>query len=164
MTAPALLQVVPRAEPRFAGRRPPLRIGVRRRRLLTQLLAADAPPFVVVVAPAGYGKTTLLCDWSAADPRPFAWVTLHRGLDDPSTLLRSITRALDAAQRSADDSVVLVLDDVHVLRSEPARDVIASLATQPPPGLTVALASRAEPPLAGRAPADAGRVARTARR
>ena len=105
---------------------------MRRPRLLTPLLAADGPPFVVVVAPAGYGKTTLLCDWSAADPRPFAWVTLHRGLDDPSVLLRSITRALDAARRAGD--VVLVLDDVHVLRSEPARDVIASLATQPPPG------------------------------
>jgi LuxR family maltose regulon positive regulatory protein len=141
MTAPALLQVVPRPDSRFAGR-PPLRQGVRRRRLLTRLLAADCPPFVVLVAPAGYGKTTLLSDWSAADPRSFAWITLHRGLDDPSSVRRSIARALDTSPG------VLVLDDVHLLRSEAAREVIASLAAQLPRGLTVALASRAEPPLA----------------
>jgi LuxR family maltose regulon positive regulatory protein len=137
----AVLQVVP-ADPPFVGHRPPPHTGVPRPRLLTRLL--DSPPFVVVVAPAGYGKTTLLCDWSAADPRPFAWITLHPGLDDPSSVRRAITRALEAF---ADDDLVLVLDDVHALRSEPARDVIASLATQPPPGLTVVLASRAEPPL-----------------
>ncbi len=153
MTAPALVQVVPEAVPRvhpddpfgaFVPRRPSLRPSVRRPRLLASLVGPGTPPYVVIVAPAGYGKTMLLCDWCAHDPRPFAWVTLHRGLDDPRALRRSISLALDSAEA---DDVVLVLDDVHVLRSGAARDVIASVASQPPPGLTVALASRTDPPL-----------------
>ncbi|HEX6025989.1 MAG TPA: LuxR C-terminal-related transcriptional regulator, partial [Solirubrobacter sp.] len=118
------------------------RAGVRRQRLVKRLL--DCPPFVVIVAPAGYGKTALLSDWSAADPRSFAWLTLHRGLDDPSSMTRAVTRALATA---TGQDLVLVLDDVHVLRSQPARDAIAALAAQPPPGVTVVLASRADPPL-----------------
>jgi LuxR family transcriptional regulator, maltose regulon positive regulatory protein len=36
-------------------------------------LCASTLPFATVVAPAGYGKTTLLAKWDEADPRPFAF-------------------------------------------------------------------------------------------
>jgi LuxR family maltose regulon positive regulatory protein len=36
-------------------------------------LCASTLPFATVVAPAGYGKTTLLAKWDEADPRPVAF-------------------------------------------------------------------------------------------
>jgi LuxR family maltose regulon positive regulatory protein len=129
-------------------RRPPLRASVRRTRLLAPLSAPDAPPFAVLVAPAGYGKTTLLCDWSTRDPRPFAWVALDRSHDDPEVLLKAVARAVDDASASDPDArVVLVLDDVQVLQSAAARETVAGLGMHPPAELTVVLASRSETPL-----------------
>jgi LuxR family maltose regulon positive regulatory protein len=115
---------------------------------LEALLATDGPPFAVLVAPAGFGKTTLLREWCARDPRPFAWLALDSRHDNPMLLLRSIARAVDAATARADDGrIVLVFDDVHVIASTAARATLAALAVQPPAGLTVALASRTDPPL-----------------
>jgi LuxR family maltose regulon positive regulatory protein len=130
------------------GSHPRLRATVRRPRLLEALLATDGPPFAVLVAPAGYGKTTLLCEWCARDPRPFAWLSLDSRHDNPMFLLRSIARAVDEATARADDGrIVLVFDDVHVVASTAARATLAALAAQPPEGLSVAFASRTDPPL-----------------
>ena len=49
---------------------------VSRTALVNRLRAAGAFPLVLVVAPAGYGKTTLLSQWAARDARPFAWVSI----------------------------------------------------------------------------------------
>ena len=50
---------------------PPLLAGtVSRTALVNRLRAAGAFPLVLVVAPAGYGKTTLLSQWAARDVRP----------------------------------------------------------------------------------------------
>jgi LuxR family maltose regulon positive regulatory protein len=53
---------------------------------------------VLVSAPAGYGKTTLLSQWAARDVRPFAWVSVDEGDDDPATLLRLLAAALDRVE------------------------------------------------------------------
>ena len=72
-------------------------------------------------------------------------------------LLRSIARAVDAATAEAPDRrIVLVLDDVHVLRSAAAHETIAAIATELPAEITVALASRAEPAAPDRAAAGPG--------
>jgi LuxR family maltose regulon positive regulatory protein len=56
---------------------PPLLAGtVSRTALVNRLRAAGAFPLVLVVAPAGYGKTTLLSQWANRDARPFAWVSM----------------------------------------------------------------------------------------
>ena len=58
---------------------------------LTSRLAASADlPLVVVSAPVGYGKTTLLVDWLQHDDRTVAWVSLERADDDVATLMASI--------------------------------------------------------------------------
>src|SRR3954470_1063252 len=78
---------------------PPLRPGtVSRRSLFRRLRPAGAFPLVLAVAPAGYGKTTLLAQWAARDVRPFAWVSVDEGDDDPATLLRLIAAALDRVE------------------------------------------------------------------
>src|SRR4051794_23927081 len=120
---------------------------VRRPRLL-QALRAGGGPLVAVVAPAGYGKTTLLREWCALDRRPSAWLTLGRRHDDPLVLLREIARAVDrAAAATRDGRLLIVIDDVHVLRSAAARETLAGFGRRPPEGATIALASRAELPL-----------------
>ena len=152
MTATTFPEVVhgtdsPRSLSDLFGRHHTPRATVRRSRLLRALAHAEAP-VAVLVAPAGYGKTTLLGEWCALDRRPFAWVTLEARHDDSTTLQRSVARALDDAWAiTRDGRVVLVLDDAHLVRSAPSQDVLAAIATRLPDDVTVALAARGELPL-----------------
>ena len=63
---------------------------------LVERLLATQSPLVTVVAPAGYGKTTLLRQWEKDDPRPFAWVTLDESDDDPTSCLVYLASAIDS--------------------------------------------------------------------
>lgn len=74
---------------------PVLARTVSRTALVNRLRAAGAFPLVLAVAPAGYGKTTLLSQWAARDVRPFAWVSVDEGDDEPVSLLRLVAAALD---------------------------------------------------------------------
>src|SRR5262245_11954180 len=58
-------------------RRPLVRPGTVRRPLLERLAGADGCPVVSVVAPAGYGKTTLLAQWAEGNCPAFAWVSVR---------------------------------------------------------------------------------------
>src|SRR5437763_7967543 len=69
---------------------------VQRARLIERLAAVpDDVPLVLLTAPAGYGKTTLLSQWAAADRRRFGWVTLDRADSDPVRLADHVALALD---------------------------------------------------------------------
>jgi LuxR family transcriptional regulator, maltose regulon positive regulatory protein len=48
----------------------------------------------LMVAPPGFGKTTLLAQWERADERPFAWLTLDPGDNDPVVLWTNLTSAV----------------------------------------------------------------------
>ena len=68
-------------------RRPLLRPGTIRRSLLIERLRQDAGrPIVSVVAPPGYGKTTLLSQWAEANGQAFAWVSVEERDNDPKVL------------------------------------------------------------------------------
>jgi LuxR family transcriptional regulator, maltose regulon positive regulatory protein len=120
---------------------------VARARLVRRLLGVRDVSLVLLVAPAGYGKSTTLLEWARQDARPFAWVALERADDDPEHLKASLARATDPLT-GRDCEFVLVLDDVQHLRSKAAREVLADLVEHPPPGARVVLASRCAPPLA----------------
>lgn len=62
-------------------------------------LAQTAGKLVLVAAPAGFGKTTLVAQWraSSAENRPFAWVSLDPGDDDPGRLWWYVVCALQRA-------------------------------------------------------------------
>lgn len=49
---------------------------------------------LLVSAPAGYGKTTLLAQWEAATELPVMWYHLDAGDDDPATFIYGFVRAL----------------------------------------------------------------------
>ena len=157
--------------------RPLIRPGtVRRSSLIERLARGDPGPIVSVVAPAGYGKTTLLSQWAERNGQAFAWVSVDEADNDPKVLLTYIAEALDAVEpidervfdalaspvssvpgsvvprlgsafSSLASPVVLVLDDVHVLRNSECRAALSVLADHVPRGSRLAFAGRAEPPL-----------------
>ena len=130
---------------------------------------------VGVTAPAGYGKSTLLAEWALAEDRRVAWVSLDRFDDDPALLLTLLASAyarvspvsadLIADMRGAGLSVlgraaprlasvfrtspvpfVLMLDDLHELRSPACHDVLGVVISGIPRGSQLVAASRSEQP------------------
>src|SRR6185437_10655482 len=78
---------------------PLMRPGTVPRSLLIERLArADSRPVVSVVAPPGYGKTTLLSQWAERNGQSFAWVSVDEGDNDPKVLLTYVAEALDAVE------------------------------------------------------------------
>jgi LuxR family transcriptional regulator, maltose regulon positive regulatory protein len=84
---------------------------VARAELIARLAGADVK-LVLVAAPAGFGKTTLVAQWqlSPAESRPFAWISLDPGDNDPGRLWWHVACALQRACPgfSADDVLALV--------------------------------------------------------
>jgi LuxR family maltose regulon positive regulatory protein len=159
---------------------------------LTRYLDSCHARLILVDAPAGYGKTTLLAQWQAASARarPFGWVSLDTGDNDPQRLWRHVACALrralpgldgtdlpgpaggtglpglpeppggpDAgnagpllsrlanALAAAAEPVVLVLDDYHLITEQRCHQQLEWLLQQLSPPVSIALSTRADPPL-----------------
>jgi LuxR family maltose regulon positive regulatory protein len=157
---------------------PALRAGmVSRGELVGRLAGAGGCRLVLVCAPAGWGKTSVLSQWHSTEPGAFAWVSLDPGDDDrvrfwsyvigavrtvapevgeaalaalpnaagdvTGAVLPSLLNELAAAGRR----LVLVLDDYHCVREESIHASVAFLLRHLPPGVQLAIATRADPPL-----------------
>jgi LuxR family transcriptional regulator, maltose regulon positive regulatory protein len=79
------------------------------RQELIHYLAGTKVRLTLVDAPAGFGKTTLVAQWrtSPADGRPFAWVSLDRGDNDPTRLWWHVVYALHLACPDFDSEKIL---------------------------------------------------------
>jgi LuxR family transcriptional regulator, maltose regulon positive regulatory protein len=138
-------------------------------------LTGSMMPFATVIAPAGYGKTTLLARWAATDARPFAWVSVDRRDDDAVVFMRAIAAAIHRVEPIPDDvfdalsgpgdafwtrishlgnalaalprPIVLALDDLHAVQNPACLDAVAALFEFVPAGSTIVITSREEPPL-----------------
>ena len=66
---------------------------IPRPRLVGRLIAAQDTPLVLLVAPAGYGKTTLLAEWAQRDGRPFAWVEPEMPAQELATVCEGFGQA-----------------------------------------------------------------------
>ncbi len=115
--------------------------AVVRTALLNRLCGAAEGTIVAIVAPAGFGKTTLLAQWAEREQRPVVWIDLEPEDDDAETLE---PRLAEVADRPG--SLALV-DDVHVLRSPGALAAFERLLGQAAQGTSVAFAARRPPPL-----------------
>ena len=148
---------------------------VPRPRLVDRLERSVAEQLVLVSAPAGFGKTSLLADWAGQSRWPVAWLSLDRGDDDPARFWRHLTAALDRVRSglveqlgplltpaqsyeglaaalinrlaARPDQVRVVLDDYHLVESRQVHESIAFLLEHRPPALRFVLASRSDPPL-----------------
>jgi LuxR family maltose regulon positive regulatory protein len=97
---------------------------------LTGYLARSSVKLVLVDAPAGFGKTTVVAQWrsSALESRSFAWVSLDRGDDDPARLWWYIVSALKRACPQI--GVEALLKELRVQAPEVTGTVLPVLANE----------------------------------
>ena len=119
---------------------------VRRPELVTRLRQAGDYPLVLIRAPAGYAKTSVLAEWAELDDRPFAWVSLTPRDDDATRLLNRLVEAIDGVSLK-ERPFVLVVDNADVVRSKGASDALTNVIASLRPDGQIALASRKEPQL-----------------
>jgi LuxR family maltose regulon positive regulatory protein len=150
---------------------PPLeqRGMVRRVRLLARLDRAPAGSLILLVAPGGYGKTTVLSQWVAQAAAVCAWVTADRDDTDPGSLARHIALALQVALPLDARAVGLSARVTAGSRLDPA-DLLAAVAALRRLGRSVVLVlddlheigSRASLALLGRVLDEGGSALRVA--
>ena len=76
-------------------RRPAGRPGIVARPALIDRLSSVETPVISIVAPAGYGKTTLLAQWGEVWQPRVAWVSADHRDNDPAVLLTYLATAVD---------------------------------------------------------------------
>ncbi len=64
---------------------------------LTKLLDDSGAKLILLVAPAGYGKTTLAREWTGAYRRPLAWYQASTASADVAALATGLAVELDGA-------------------------------------------------------------------
>jgi len=131
----------------------------------------------LISAPAGFGKTTLLSEWSLQSKRPVAWISLDEGDNDPARFWAYFIAALQTLQVNVGDAALaafqspqpppmevvltalineiaiipepfaLVLDDYHVIETQPVHSALTFLLNHLPPQMHLIIATRADPPL-----------------
>ncbi|MFB9752655.1 LuxR C-terminal-related transcriptional regulator [Paenibacillus hodogayensis] len=151
--------------------------AVTRPRLIERLNGGLHRKLTVIAAGAGFGKTTLVGEWLAGCERPVAWLSLDEGENDPARFLTYLFAALktigkqgeEIARRLPESSplppiesivtallneiaavpspFVLVLDDYHVIKTEPVDRVVALLLERMPPHMHLVIATREDPRL-----------------
>ncbi len=147
-----------------------------RQHLLDRLDQCLQRPLMVVSAPAGYGKSTLLACWLEASDMPSAWVSLDKNdnnlhlflaylLDAVQTLfpgavqnteallnapnlppLTILVHSLSNDLDQIDHSFILVLDDYHAISDKTVHGLVAELLQHPPAPLHLVISSRVDPP------------------
>ena len=154
--------------PRTTGRLVP------RPRLATRLQADAMPRLLLVSAPAGFGKSTMLAQ--LLDGRgTTAWLSLDQGDNEPVTFWSYVVAALRSAvpgvgetatalldapappmttvltslvnELAAADPLVLVLDDYHLIETVEIHEAMGFLLDHLPAQVHLVIASRADPPL-----------------
>jgi LuxR family maltose regulon positive regulatory protein len=150
---------------------------VPRERLVERLRTGSGRRLSLVACPAGYGKTTLLAAWRAAEAarKSVAWLTLDEDDNDPVVLWSYVIEALRRAcpeislsvspqtagaasivhlvlprlVNELDDlgEVTLILDDFHRLSDGAARESLAWFVDHAPPAFQLVLSTRTEPDL-----------------
>lgn len=115
---------------------------VSRPRLIERLNAglSQAPGIILISAPAGFGKTTLLSEWVGGYERRVAWLSLDEGDND---LTRFLTYLVTALQQAVPKIGQRVLEVLQVSQMQPplAESILTPLlneiATSPDPFLLV---------------------------
>jgi LuxR family maltose regulon positive regulatory protein len=156
---------------------PSVRHGVvDRPRVDRALDAGGAASLTLVVAPAGYGKTTAVRAWCASRRVALAWITLDDGDNDPARLWRYVASAVDRVRpgvgrgalrrlgvaggpvevaidelmdgvAALGSELVVVLDDLHAVVSEECLSSIDHALRRLPSNLRLVLLARVDPAL-----------------
>ena len=157
---------------------PPVRSGLlHRSHLLSVLDQSCSVPLTLILASAGFGKTTLLSAWASRNARQIAWLSLDDQDNDPTRFWTYVIAALRKAGSPVGEATLamlhspqppqltsaltalindltalaqdtaLILDDYHLL-SEPAiHESLQFFLHHLPPCLHLYLSSRVDPQL-----------------
>jgi len=143
---------------------------------LVDLIHANLPSrLIVIIAPAGYGKTTLLADFTAHTEFCVCWVRISEADQDPSRFAevlcaslikrfrrlrglfdtsayasyhpKALARAiLDVIEERVSEPFIIILDDTHLLNpSQDALEFIDTLIAEGPDRMTVIATGRELP-------------------
>lgn len=160
-------------------RTPPELSHVVRRNRLVDNLEGSVPEFklLLISAPAGYGKTTLLSQWAHSSRYPVAWLSLGREESNPDRFFRyllaswetvqpgiresplgmllgastpdhdAVLAAIISAALELPEHLAIVLDDYHLIDDPAVHGALAFLLDHLPPTLHFVMAGRGEPPI-----------------
>lgn len=133
---------------------------------------------VLISAPAGYGKTTLVAEWLAHSEIPAAWISLDEGDNDSGRFISYLVAALQAVHSGLGEAALallqspqpqkpeailslivndlvtfgapflLILDDYHTIHSQAVHAATLFLLDHLPPQGQLMIMTRADPPLA----------------
>ena len=150
---------------------------VSRPRLIERLSAGLHRKLTLISAPAGFGKSTLVSEWTLGLGRPVAWLSLDEGENDPTRFLTYLVAALQTIAPTIgegalgalqspqpppteallvallndlitiSDPFVLVLDDYHVLDAKAVDQALSFLIDHLPPHMHLVIATREDPHL-----------------
>ncbi|MCA6061001.1 hypothetical protein HUF18_14580 [Thalassolituus sp. ST750PaO-4] len=91
---------------------PPLRKNIVQREPLLQILnSSEGGQLVVISAPAGYGKTTLISQWLHHSPHTFSWLALDDTQAAPGIFWRYFITALNQASPGCGEHPLQLLRD-----------------------------------------------------
>jgi LuxR family maltose regulon positive regulatory protein len=145
--------------------------------LIERVNQAVVRRLVMVTAPAGFGKSTLLAQWAAQASLPVAWLSLDKTDNDPRVFLSYFIAGIQTRFKGLGQGVLsalrfstapslsfllnslineiggqgrafaLVLDDLHHIHDRAALDILGYLLEHQPATLHLLITSRSEPPL-----------------
>ena len=151
---------------------------VQRPRLLARLTAGLEQGLLLISAPAGYGKSTVVNQWLDTVELPWAWVSLDEHDSDLAVFVGYLLAALRSVYPDAGQAVeallrapalpapsfladallsdlaalpgplLLALDDYHAIQSLDVHAVMRRVLQHRPAHVRLALTTRADPPLA----------------
>jgi LuxR family maltose regulon positive regulatory protein len=157
-------------------RQPRLSRGlVARPRLIKELESPSS--LVLVIAPAGYGKTTLVSSWLESAGMPSAWLAIDEADNDLASFVHyligavqscfpevgartanlllkadslapaSVSRSLLIELAEIDQEFILVLDDYQLIHNSAIHQLLTDIVRHPPEGLHLVVAARNDPAL-----------------
>lgn len=150
---------------------------VPRPQLLTRLHDQARRPLTLVAAPAGFGKTTLVRAVLNPSDHAVAWLSLDEDDNDPTRFFAYLLAALRTQHANLGErvlpllaapqtppakviltpllndlatlttSLLLVLDDYHLINAQPIHEAVAFLVDHLPPQVHLIITTRIDPPL-----------------
>ena len=151
---------------------------VHRSELFEILNSGLSRKVILVSAPAGYGKTSLLSDWISQNKIPAAWLSLDNGDNDPAVFFNYIIFGIQSIHNDFGQSALqlitspnspsvesiasllineilninqhflLVLDDFHLIKSNEVIKLVTYLLEHIPVNIHIVILTRSDPELA----------------
>jgi LuxR family maltose regulon positive regulatory protein len=150
---------------------------IQRTHLFDQLNEGLSRKLILISAPAGFGKTTLISDWVHRQKVPVAWFSLDKSDNDPVNFLSYIISGIQSINEEfgqsaikllkspnkpnldsilsliindilqINDNFLLVLDDFHVINNSEVSEVVHFLLDHNPDNIHLLISTRSDPAL-----------------